>query len=469
MLFPTVEFALFFLAIFAVSWMVKQWPTTRKLVLLGASYYFYAAWDPRFVILLLEASIVNFLLGIWISKSPDPYKKVLLWVGIGLNLVTLGVFKYYGFFMESLNSLFYSAGIERDLPIMEVILPVGISFFTFQGLSYIVDVYRKEIKASRSLIDILLYVSFFPQLVAGPIVRAKEFIPQLERPVDESSIRGIYAFLLIGLGLFKKVVIAHFLAVELVNPAFESPSSYGSIDLIAAIYGYAVQIYCDFSAYSDMAIGFAALLGFHFPKNFNQPYRADSLRDFWHRWHISLSTWLRDYLYIPLGGSKLGSLKTYRNLFLTMLLGGLWHGAAWNFVFWGVLHGSGLGLEKMFREKGPQIKRSFVGRIVKTWLTFHFVCFAWIFFASESFSLAWEYLASMGQKEIPSELVTPFTMTVLSVGFLGQFLPKNLLEQIEQGLSEVPLLVHGAALGCVLVIISALGPGALAPFIYFRF
>lgn len=469
MLFPTVEYAVFFLLIFAISWAARQWPYTRKLILLGASYYFYAAWDARFVLLLFEASVINYLIGIWLGSAPEHRRKMILTLGVVFNLVVLGFFKYYGFFLESLNHLFQSAGLARDLPIMDVLLPVGISFFTFQGLSYIVDVYRKEIEPTKSLVDILLYVSFFPQLVAGPIVRAKDFLPQLDREANPGNIRASFAFMLIGLGLFKKVVIAHYIAVELVNPAFESPATYGTLDLLFAAYGYAVQIYCDFSAYSDMAIGFAALLGYEFPKNFNQPYRADSLRDFWHRWHISLSTWLRDYLYIPLGGSKNGALKNYRNLFTTMLLGGLWHGAAWNFILWGTLHGGGLAIEKFFRDQLKFGSLSVVVKFVQIVATFHFVCFTWIFFASENFEMAWEYLGALTNSSVASELVTPFSVTLLAIGLIGQFLPSDLIEDLEIKLEKVPLLAHGAALGAVIVLISALGPGALAPFIYFRF
>jgi alginate O-acetyltransferase complex protein AlgI len=469
MLFPTIQFAIFFLLVFGLSWSLHSRPYSRKFVLLLASYGFYGAWDWRFMLLLFEASAINYLIGLWLQSAPEHRRKLILYLGVAFNLSVLGFFKYFGFFLESMNGLLGNLGFSRDMPIMEILLPVGISFFTFQGISYVVDVYRREIKASKSFIDLLLYISFFPQLVAGPIVRAKDFMPQLERRANPGAIRAHLAFILIALGLFKKIVIAHYLSIELVNPAFESPESYGTLDLVLGAYGYAVQIYCDFSAYSDMAIGFAYLLGFEFPKNFNQPYRADSLRDFWHRWHISLSSWLRDYLYIPLGGSRLGQFKTYRNLFLTMLLGGFWHGAAWNFVFWGVLHGSGLGVEKFFREELSVGGSSVFSKVIKTVITFHFVCLTWIFFASETFTIALEYLSSLTNYSTETQLVSTFSLTLLAVGMLGQFMPSDSIEVLEDRLASIPLVAHGAALGFVLVLISAMSPGALAPFIYFRF
>ncbi len=362
-----------------------------------------------------------------------------------------------------------TVGFSRDFKIMEVLLPVGISFFTFQGLSYLVDVYRKEIKACQNPLDLLLYISFFPQLVAGPIVRASDFLPQLAKPVDAENIRATRAFILIGLGLFKKVIIAHYLATELVNPVFESPSSYGTLDVLLGVYGYALQIYCDFSAYSDMAIGFALLLGYDFPRNFNQPYRATTLRDFWHRWHISLSTFLRDYLYIPLGGSKKGAVKTYRNLFLTMLLGGLWHGAAWNFVMWGFLHGTFLCIER-FASNVFKLDKNFpYGKIFGTILVFHFVCLTWVFFNAENFAVGLEYLAALGNTHIATKLTDGFVGSILLVAAIGQFVPENLIDRIERGGTKLPLFAQAAALAGVLVIIGAIGPGTMAPFIYFRF
>lgn len=470
MLFPTVEFAIFFLIAFALSWATHRSLVARKVVLLVASYIFYGWWDWRFVFLLAQCSVVNYMLALAMeSVAKERSRKIIMGVAVVFNLGVLGFFKYWGFFLSSLNDVLLAMGFARDLKIMSVLLPIGVSFFTFQGISYVTDVYRKQIKATTSILDMLLLTSFFPHLVAGPIVRASEFLPQLAAPADPARLRATRAFLLIGLGLFKKVVIAHYLAVELVNPVFESPSTYGTVDVLFAIYGYAVQIYCDFSAYSDIAIGLAFLFGFKFPKNFNQPYRSLSLQDFWRRWHMSLSSFLKDYLYIPLGGSRGGELLTYRNLFLTMVLGGLWHGAAWTFALWGVLHGGGLAVERFMKSYVGSINMSPVGKMVRLILVFHFVCLTWVFFNAESFGIALEYLSSLANVSTASKVTTPFMLLLLGVGFAGQFLPHDLMDRIESGFGRIPLPVQAAALGMAVVVISAFGPGTLAPFIYFKF
>src|SRR5215211_7961334 len=319
MLFPTSGFLLFFLAVAAAMAVLDTRFAAKKAVLVLASYYFYAQWDWRFCLLLASSSALSFAAGWLIAATADRARqRLILGVAVALHLGLLGVFKYFDFFVGSANELAQMLGLTHELPFLEILLPVGISFFTFHGISYVTDVYRGDVAVCRNPLDMTLYMSFFPQLVAGPIVRAAYFLPQLAR-----------------------------LATGLVDPVFASPGDYGGPDLLLGVYGYAVQIYCDFSAYTDIAIALAALLGFRFPPNFNQPYRAERLREFWQRWHISLSFWLRDYLYIPLGGNRHGTAKTYRNLMLTMLLGGIWHGAAWKFVMWGALHGGGLAVERM--------------------------------------------------------------------------------------------------------------------------
>jgi D-alanyl-lipoteichoic acid acyltransferase DltB (MBOAT superfamily) len=470
MLFPTVEFAIFFLVVFLLHWTTWDKHRFNKAMLLAASYVFYGWWDWRFVFLVAECSMANFMFALWIDGQEDARKrKLAVTLAVAFNLGVLAVFKYWGFFLSSVGDGLAVLGFARDLKIMEILLPAGVSFFTFQGISYVVDVYRRQATAVKDPVDLLLYLSFFPHLVAGPIVRAKEFLPQLAKAVDPASVHATRAFFLIVLGLFKKVVIAHYLAVELVNPVFEAPESYASFDVLLGIYGYAVQIYCDFSAYSDIAIGVALLFGFRFPQNFDQPYRASSLREFWHRWHMSLSSFLRDYLYIPLGGSRGGPVKTYRNLFLTMVLGGLWHGAAWNFVFWGVLHGGGLCLERLLGGLGVNIPEKGAGKVVRTALVFHLVCLTWIFFNASTFAAAWDFLAAFGNVGLPVRLATPFILALLAVGFAGQFLPKSLPEQLTAWWGRTPLPAQAAFVAVALVTIAALGPGALAPFIYFKF
>ena len=470
MLFPTVSFALFFLFVFAASWVTAPWTQGRKLILLTASYIFYGWWDPRFTLLLFVCTMANYVLGLCLQIARDEPKRLGITVfAVGFNLSVLGYFKYWGFFLASAAQALTTLHLGHDFRVFEALLPVGISFYTFQGISYIVDIYRGEIKAVENPVDMLLFKSFFPQLIAGPIVRAKEFLPQLARTFNLSELRATRAFLLIAMGLFKKVVIAHYLAAELVSPVFESPASFGTIDLLAAAYGYAVQIYCDFSAYSDLAIGIALLFGYHFPVNFNQPYRAVSLQDFWRRWHISLSRFLRDYLYIPLGGSRGSAWISYRNLLLTMVLGGLWHGASWSFAFWGLLHGLGLCCEKLAAASNMVFMSHPAWRTLRRLGTFHFICFTWIFFNAESLSIALEYLRAFSHTGIQPKIVAPFSLVLLLLGLGSQFLPADLLDRMEERLCRVPLPLQGACTAFVVLAIAACSPGALAPFIYFRF
>jgi alginate O-acetyltransferase complex protein AlgI len=471
MLFPTLNFGLFFLVVFFGSWFLYRKPELRKFFLLLASYFFYGFWDWRFVSLLFISSLLNFLAGRLIASSTvASQRKLILTIAIVINLGILGFFKYYGFFLESLAELLYQLGIERDLPFLEIILPVGISFFTFQGISYIVDVYRGKVQGNYSPLDVMLYISFFPQLVAGPIVRAADFMPQLQKQPDPNQILVSMGLLLILWGLFKKAIVANYLAVELVDPVFFDPTAYSPVDLLIAVYGYAVQIYCDFSAYSDIAIGVAALLGYHFPKNFDQPYRSASLREFWHRWHISLSTWLRDYLYIPLGGNRLGTFKTYRNLFITMFLGGVWHGAAWTFLFWGTLHGFGLMIERFISGiRNWQNHPKFM-RYLMIFFIFHFVCFTWIFFRAENFEMAILFITGFGNNwEIATTLVTPFIMTMIGLGIGIHFTPPQTLNTIETLFHRQPVVVQGLLVGLAIVAIEAFGMEGVAPFIYFQF
>jgi alginate O-acetyltransferase complex protein AlgI len=470
MLFPTLGFLLFFLIVAAAMAVLDTRFAAKKAVLVVASYYFYAQWDWRFCFLLAGSSALSYVAGQLIDKAPDRGRaRTILGIAVALHLGLLGAFKYFDFFISSANQLARLLGLEHELPFIEILLPVGISFFTFHGISYITDVYRGDVVVCRNPLDMLLYMSFFPQLVAGPIVRAAYFLPQLVRPSTEPIPVGP-ALLLILSGLFKKVVIANYLATGLVDPVFSAPTSYGGPDLLLATYGYAVQIFCDFSAYSDMAIALAALLGFRFPANFNQPYRAQRLREFWQRWHISLSTWLRDYLYKPLGGNRGGRLRTYRNLLLTMLLGGLWHGAAWKFIAWGALHGGGLAVERMLEPWiGPRAL-SPVAKIIATLVVFHFVCFAWIFFRAEDFAVASLYIGGLATGWGGGlQQAGPFVVALIALGLAGQFTPDALFDRAALAFARVPSWGLGAMAGIVVALINALGPEGVAPFIYFRF
>jgi D-alanyl-lipoteichoic acid acyltransferase DltB (MBOAT superfamily) len=483
MLFPTLTFGIFFLIVFTVSWSMRWTPKPRKWFLVAASYFFYGWWDWRFMFLLFGTTLFNYLGGLALARTRSgPTRKVIVAVVVGVDLGVLAFFKYYDFFLTSLDAMLTMLGLHRDLPFMEVILPIGISFFTFQGISYVVDVYRGHINAEHSLLDVMLFKSFFPQLVAGPIVRAADFMPQLHEPPHLTRDHVAVGVVLVLSGLFKKMVVANYLATDLVDPVFFDPTAVGALDLLVGIYGYAIQIYCDFSGYSDIAIGIAALLGYRFLPNFDQPYRAASLREFWRRWHISLSTWLRDYLYIPLGGNRLGEAARYRNLFLTMFLGGLWHGAAWTFIFWGSAHGAMLGLEQWVRKKLNEFAPmhddepgvfarlgDFGWHIVGVFMTFHFVCFAWIFFRSDSFSSAASYLAGFFNWSADNSYTTPFIVGLIALAMLFQFTPRNLGRELALSIRALPFPALGAVLGVGLLAIWAIAPEGVAPFIYFQF
>jgi alginate O-acetyltransferase complex protein AlgI len=469
MLFPTLNFLLFFLIVFAASWLLKDRLAWRKYFLILASYTFYAFWDWRFAGLLLASTTINYFGAILITgRSSTRAKKWLLGIAVALNLSILGFFKYYGFFVESLDGLIRSLGWQSHLPFLEIILPVGISFFTFQGISYVVDVHRQKIEARKSFADILLYISFFPQLVAGPIIRASDFLPQLERRPDPNRVLITLGLLLILWGLFKKTIIANYLAIDVVDKVFLDPGRYGGFDLLIGVYAYAVQIYCDFSAYSDIAIGVAALLGYNFPRNFDQPYRATSISDFWRRWHISLSSWLRDYLYIPLGGNRRGRVRTYVNLMITMLLGGLWHGAAWKFMMWGFLHGAALAVERALG--GAQSAAGWTkSKLLSIILVFHFVCLCWVFFRAKSMDQALTYLEGLFDWSIAPQLAAPLSLSLIFLGMLIHYTPRDMLGRIEKKVVPWPAVVKGLACGLIIALLEAFGLDDAAPFIYFQF
>ncbi len=493
MLFPTIDFGIFFLIVFFVSWAIRRSPTWHKLFLLAASYFFYGCWDPIYTLLLFGYSAGNYLFALFIDRAkdfywlkhpeqgetpkPSPVAKTLLVIAMVLNLGVLAFFKYYFFVTANLNSAFLFFGLPLRIPGLPLILPVGISFFTFQAMSYTIDVYRGKYRAEKSFLDVLLFKAFFPQLLAGPIVRADQFLPQLKEKKTLADVELGRAITLIAFGLFKKAFIANYLGTLLVDPLFENPAAFGGPELLLGVYGYAIQIFCDFSAYSDIAIGIALLLGFRFPENFDNPYRASSIQEFWRRWHISLSTWLRDYLYISLGGNRKGRLATYRNLLVTMLLGGLWHGAGWNFLIWGGLHGAGLAAERFAREtfKRPEGSRplpaivrwplKFIGVV----LTFNFICLGWIFFRAESLPIAWQYLTGIFSPGAAFQKLTPFLAGLIAFGLLIHFVPRALGERIASLIDRAPAAATVAGFAVFLVALSALSPAGVATFIYFRF
>lgn len=379
MSFTTIEFFVFFGIVLLGTLIIEHIGSLRmkQTFLLVASYFFYGYWDWRFCFLLLFVTVVAYI------TAKFENNKVAFICGIVVPLIVLGLFKYFNFFLESIGTIF-----KCEISVLRIILPVGISFYTFQALSYVIDVKRKKLKAEHDFINLALYISFFPQLVAGPIVRAIDFLPQLtqkERKVTFDNIKyGVQIFVI---GLFKKIVLADNLSI-FVDDVYSKPVAFHWTTLVLATISYAFQIYLDFSGYSDMAIGCAKCFGYEFKKNFDMPYISQSVSEFWRRWHISLSTWLKEYIYIPLGGNRKGVARKNINLILTMLLGGLWHGASWTFVFWGALNGLALCVDKLFTRKESGI----IIQMLRIFRTFIFICFTWIFFRAENFTIAWEVI-----------------------------------------------------------------------------
>ena len=463
MVFPTVQFAVFFPIVLALSWALMRRQRIWKPFMLTASFVFYAAADPLFCIMLAGMILGNQAAAQLIFRSEDARRrKLIAIVAVAADLLTLGVFKYYGFFATEINALMEKAGLGLPIPLAAIALPVGISFITFQAISYTVDTYRRLIEPATT-IDVGLYLSFFPHLVAGPIVRAREFIPQLQSPRDPKKVAVGAGVALILIGLVKKVAIADYLAREIVDPVFGVPQAYSAPDAILATYAYAVQIFCDFSGYTDIAIGLALLMGYVFPQNFDRPYRAASFGEFWQRWHMTLSRFLRDFLYIPLGGNRKGKLKTVRNLMITMLLGGLWHGAAWGFVLWGAIHGIALVIEHQFRGKVR------LPRWLAWFVVFHVVCLAWIPFRAPDLDLAGSFISRLADWGPATLWTAPIVIvTFLVIGL--QLLPARPMDALRvrfEGLHPVAL---GASMACVILLVAAtVSSQGVPPFIYFSF
>jgi alginate O-acetyltransferase complex protein AlgI len=463
LLFPTVQFALFFVPVLAVSWLLMPRQHLWKVFIVAASYAFYAAANPRFCLLLGGVTLGNQLGARLLQRTGDERRRrQIVGVTVALDLAVLAVFKYYGFFVENTADALDAIGLGAPLPLLTIALPVGVSFFTFQAISYVVDVKRRLVEPA-GLLDVAVYLSFFPHLVAGPIVRASEFLPQLRAPRDPKRVAVGSGLVLIGLGLVKKVVIADYLARAIVDPVFAVPDLYAAPDVLLAAYAYAAQIYCDFSGYTDIAIGLALLLGYVFPQNFRSPYRATGFRDFWRRWHMTLSRFLRDFLYIPLGGNRGGRLRTYRNLMITMVLGGLWHGAAWTFEAWGAFHGAGLVGEHAL---GGRIR-------APAWLrwavTFHLVVFGWILFRSEDLHTAGVFLSRLVEPGAAS--LWSLNVVVAIVVVIGlQLLPARSIEGVQFRLERVRPIALSVGLAVLIALAGAtVSSQGVAPFIYFRF
>ena len=470
--FTTLAYALFLAVVFTVSWLLGARVRVRLWFLLAASYFFYAQWDPRFLALIFASSSADWLLGNAIGHARDQRrKKMLLVLTVVMNLGVLGLFKYFDFGVAELSALLHALGFDPPLLTLGWTLPIGISFFTFESMSYVIDVYRGELPPHRSYLEYLTFVAFFPHLVAGPIVRPRDLLPQLAAPARFDDGLASRALLLIALGLVKKLAIGDYLALNLVDRVFDAPLQYSALECYVALIAYAVQIYCDFSGYTDIAIGSAALLGVRFPRNFDAPYRAHDIIDFWRRWHISLSTWLRDYLYIPLGGNRHGRARTYLNLLLTMLLGGLWHGANLTFVVWGALHGLLLAGTRALRELrgAPRAPPTPLARACGVLVTFHAVCFCWLFFRAKSLDDAWLVLERLATFSTFHPNLDPRLLGVLSVGLISHYVPEPWYARLLGGFAGLPALAQAAVLLVLALSVREMASLEAVPFVYFQF
>lgn len=473
-LFNTGFFMFLFTAFIGIYGLLHKTHRAKITFVTLFSLYFYYKSSGIYFLILIASTVVDYTLANFIYHSKTNYtKKVWLIISLVVNLGLLGYFKYTNFVLD----IFYSVANKEFEP-LDIFLPVGVSFFTFQSLSYTLDIYRGTLKPVKNIFDYAFFVSFFPQLVAGPIVRAHDFIPQLYKPTfvsKEMFGRGLF---LIACGLFKKAVISDYISVNFIDRIFDNPTLYSGFENLMGVYAYALQIYCDFSGYSDMAIGIALLLGFEFCLNFDSPYQSKSITEFWRKWHMSLSSWLRDYLYISLGGNRLGKWRTYFNLFVTMLLGGLWHGASFNFIFWGAMHGSGLAAHKYYLEIKGKLFKSFTGFFDHKWIatlvTFHFVCFCWIFFRAPNFVIAKQLLHQIFTSfnaAIVFTFITSYYKIVLLMllGYALHFVPKQYETLTLNWFTHTPLTIKVACMLVVIIIFIQVKSAEIQPFIYFQF
>lgn len=439
-------------------------------VIVFSMFFYYKAGGNYYVLLLVCSVFTHLLAKKMYTEENITKRKIWLAFIVIANLAMLSYYKYTGFLTENINAIF-----NGDLSFGNIILPIGISFFVFEAISYAVDLYRKEMEPARTTLDFCFYISFFPKLVAGPIIRAKDFLPQMYQKMNLTKKEAGAAVFLILIGLIKKAVISDYISVNFVDRVFDLPMSYSSFENLMAVYGYALQIYCDFSGYSDMAIGLSLLMGFKIPPNFLTPYKSQSITEFWRRWHISLSSWLRDYLYISMGGNRKGKFRTYLNLFLTMLIGGLWHGASWKFVVWGGLHGGVLAFERLVKQYTPLSSEKRFPRIIRILITFHIVAFCWIFFRAKDFTVASQVISNIGN--ISFELEFWWTVIwnyrnvflLVLIGYIMHFLPQRLVDNLRDGFTALPLVGKAIFVGLAFWLVFATMGSGPQPFIYFQF
>lgn len=489
LLFTQLFFWVFFLVVLLGYALIYRRIALRNGYLFVVSLYFYYKCGGVFIWLLLFSIIVTYLIGIGIYKSKIKWiRRMFVTLSVCISILLLAYYKYTYFFINLWNQLLHTHIVTQDyiaswsnqhfdshFDFSTIVLPVGISFFTFQALSYTIDLYRHKTLPVKNIIDFGFYKSFFPQLVAGPIVRAAEFIPQIYTRYSLSNREMGHALFLILNGLIKKMLISDFISINFVDRVFDNPLSYSGFENLMSIYGYTLQIYCDFSGYTDIAIGLALLLGFRIPINFNSPYKANNLTDFWRRWHISLSSWLRDYLYIPLGGNRKGKLRMHFNLLITMLLGGLWHGANLRFIIWGGLHGLGLVFEKWWKTVVPSSQQKYGYRNLLTQIiTFQFVAFAWIFFRAGDMHVVGDMLSQIfhhfGAALIPAMIKSyAYIFFIILLGFIIHWLPDGFKEYYRGRFIRTSIYTKALIFILAILLITQVKSSMIQPFIYFQF
>lgn len=464
MLLTSSAYFFFLIAVFLLYWPLSRFRVAGLALILFANYFFYAKWDLFYLALIPIASTIDFALGGMIFRSSNiDRRKTLVSLSVLLNLGMLATFKYMPFFLENLAGM-----VGAEAPKWNWTFSLGISFYAFQSLTYTIDIYRKDAKPTSSLLTYLAAVSFFPTTLAGPITRVSTLIPQLEKTTRMlDAAEGGRALFLIGLGLMKKMLIADYLAENLVNRVFDFPNLYSGSEVLIGVYAYAVQLYYDFSGYSDVAIGSALLLGVKLPQNFNAPYAAANIADFWRRWHISLSNWLRDYLFFSLPGQRT-TIWPYINLVLTMAIGGFWHGPSWNFLVWGLLHGVALAVVRFLDVRRGKVPRK-LPPLVTTFFTVQYVCFAWIFFRASTFQGSWKILRRIASLTVSFDNVSAGLWIVLSIAILGHYVKKEWFEFSQTSFERIPFYGQATALMLLAIAIQYVAATGAAPFIYTKF
>jgi alginate O-acetyltransferase complex protein AlgI len=464
LLLSSSTYFIFLVAVFALYWPVSKVRTLTLAVVLFANYFFYAKWDLAYLALIPAASTCDYLIGLGLQDSKNrAIRRILVTASIGLNIGLLATLKYMPFFLQN-----WSLATGHPAPEWHWALPLSLSFYVFQALTYTIDLYRRDAKGTRSYLAHLASVSFFPTTLAGPITRVTTLIDQFERPKKLDPADGGRALFLIGMGLMKKLLIADFLAANLVNRVFDFPNLYSGTETLIAVYAYAVQLYYDFSGYTDIALGSALLLGIRLPQNFNQPYAAENLADFWRRWHISFSNWLRDYLYFSLPGKR-SKIMPYVNLIITMVIGGLWHGASWNFVIWGALHGIGLATVRLWQAQTGTSKASGIWRYLSIFVTFHFVTFTWIFFRASTLDNALAILSRVGSLTASAANISTPLALILILGAVAHYVPKTWYDVSVNLFVRAPFFAQAIALAALVIGLQYVAQTGATPFIYNKF